>query len=70
MDRNEMMGLIAEALEVDALEPGTELASLDAWDSMGRLSLIVMCDDEFGKKLTSEQIRSFETVQDILDYLA
>ena len=33
---------------------------------MAKLSLIVLFDDEFGKKLTGEQIRSFVTVGDIL----
>ena len=36
---------------------------------MAKLSLIVLCDDEFDKKLTGEQIREFKTVKDILNFL-
>ena len=37
---------------------------------MAKLSLIVLCDEEFGKKLTGEQIRAFKTVGDIITFLA
>jgi acyl carrier protein len=39
------------------------------FDSMAKLTLIVLCDEEFGKKLTGEQIRAFKTVGDILDFM-
>lgn len=70
MGTEEKLELIAEAIEADGLEPGTELESLEEWDSMAKLSLIVMCDDEFGRKLTADGIKGFKTVQDILDFLA
>ena len=37
--------------------------------SMGKLSLIVHCDDEFNKKLLCEVIKGFTTVKDILDFM-
>ena len=63
--------MIEEMLELDGgvLEPATELCSIDEYDSMAKLSLIVLMDDEFGKKLTGEKIRQFKTVQDILDFM-
>jgi acyl carrier protein len=36
---------------------------------MAKLSLIVMMDEEFGKKLLGEQIQKFHTVKDILDFM-
>ena len=36
---------------------------------MTRLSLIVLMDDEFDKKLTGDQIKKFVTVKDILDFM-
>ena len=36
---------------------------------MAKLSLIVLMDDEFGKKLSGEKIREFKTVQDVLDFM-
>ena len=69
MDIKDKLELIADVFEEDVLEPETRLDTLENWDSMGKLSLIVMCDDEFEKKLTSEKLKEFETVQDILDFI-
>lgn len=69
MDTQEFVELVAETLEVDGLELDTTLSSLEEWDSMAKLSLIVMVDDEFGKKLTADDIKGFSTVQDIVDFI-
>jgi len=72
MTNTELISLIEETLEIESgtLTPETELANIEEYDSMGKLSLIVLCDEEFGKKLTGEQIRAFNTVGDILAFLA
>lgn len=46
-----------------------ELEDVDNYDSMAKLSLIVLMDDDFGKKLTGDNIKGFKTVQDILDFM-
>ena len=71
MTQEEKIALLEDMLELDggALKPETELTSIDEYDSMAKLSLIVLMDDEFSKKLTGEQIREFNTVQDILDFM-
>ena len=46
-----------------------KLSCIPEYDSMAKLSLIVMMDEEFGKKLTGEIIREFKTVKDILDFM-
>lgn len=69
MDVQEKIALIAEVLGADNISATTKLADLENWDSMGKLSLIVLCDDEFGKKLTSDEMKGFATVQDILDFI-
>lgn len=71
MTNDEKMRLIEETLELDAntLTEDTVLADVEEFDSMAKLSLIVMCDDEFGKKLSGEELRGFKTVKDILDFL-
>lgn len=71
MSIQEKISMLEEMLELDGgtLKPETELNSIDEYDSMAKLSLIVMMDDEFGKKLSGEQIRQFKTVQDILDFM-
>lgn len=71
MTNEEKIALLEDMLELDngSLQPETELSSIDEYDSMAKLSLIVLMDDEFSKKLSGEQIRQFKTVQDILDYM-
>lgn len=71
MTQEEKIALLEDMLELDGgtLTPETELSSIDEYDSMAKLSLIVLMDDECGKELTGEQIREFNTVQDILDFM-
>lgn len=71
MTQEDKIAMLEDMLELDGgvLEPATELSSIDEYDSMAKLSLIVLMDDEFGKKLTGEKIRQFKTVQDILDFM-
>ena len=68
MTEQEKISLIEETLEMDegTLTADTVLADVDEYNSMAKLSLIVMMDDEFGVKLTGEMIKSFVTVADIL----
>lgn len=71
MKQDEKIALLEDMLELDGgtLKPEMELLSIDEYDSMAKLSLIVLMDDECGKKLTGEKIREFKTVQDILDFM-
>lgn len=71
MTQEEKIALLEDMLELDAntLTPETELSAIEEYDSMAKLSLIVLMDEECGKKLTGEQIRAFKTVQDVLDFM-
>ncbi len=71
MSEQEKIAMIEETLELDegTLTPDTVLADVDEYDSMAKLSLIVMADDEFGVKLTGDMIKGFKTVADILAVL-
>jgi acyl carrier protein len=71
MTNEEKIALLEDMLELDngSLNPETVLAEIEEYDSMAKLSLIVLMDDEFSKKLTGEQIREFKTIQDILDFM-
>ena len=68
MTDQEKLALLEEAWELEegTLTLDTVLADVDEYDSMAKLSLIVMMDDEFGVKLTGDVIKGFETVGDIL----
>ncbi len=69
MTIEEKIELLAETMDIEEseLQADTALADLDCWDSMTKLSVIVMFDDEFGKKITSTDIKEFVTVNDILN---
>lgn len=71
MKRTEIIEMIEEMLDVEvgSLNEGSILSEIPEYDSMTKLSLIVMCDDEFGKKLTGERIVEFSTVKDIVDFI-
>jgi acyl carrier protein len=51
------------------LEESTVLADLEEWNSIARLSLIVLLSDEFNKRISAEKIRSFALVGDILKFM-
>ena len=71
MTNKEKIRLIEDTLELNeyTLTENTLLADIENYDSMTKLTLIVLCDDEFDKKLTGEQINAFKTVKDILDFM-
>ena len=71
MNVENVLNQFEDSLEVElsSLELETKLDDIVEFDSMVKLSLIVMSDDDFGKKLTAEQINEFVTVKDVVDFL-
>ncbi|MBT9150762.1 MAG: hypothetical protein DDT40_00941 [candidate division WS2 bacterium] len=65
------IAMLEEMMEMNEgeLNLEMELSELENWNSMAKLSLIVLMNDEFGKELSGEQIRSFVIVKDILDFM-
>lgn len=72
MTQQAILNLLEDTLDLDmnSLSLDQPLAEIDEYDSMAKLSVIVLADDEFGKKLTGEQMRAFQTVGDIVDFLS
>ena len=71
MTTEEKIALIEETLEVDegTLRMEMELAEIDEYDSMSKLGVIVMMEDEFGVKLTGDNFKHFKTVGDIVNMM-
>lgn len=67
MNNNENITLITRALDIEGRElfPETELASLDEWDSMGKVSIIALLNIR-----DVDEVKTLETVQDILDRMS
>ncbi len=68
MTEREKLALLEDMLELDEgdLTMDKALEDIDEYDSMAKLSLIVLMEDEFGVKLTGDVIKGFETVGDIV----
>ena len=71
MEIEKKIELLADLFDVEKEEivSDQDLASFDAWDSMSKLSLIVMMDEDCEKKLTGEDILCFRTIGDIIDFM-
>lgn len=71
MNLKEKLTLIEEALDTEenTLTPETVLDDVDSWDSIAALSIIAMMDDNFGKTLSSTEIKALVTVGDILAHM-
>lgn len=68
MTEQEKLALLEETIEADegSLKPEMDLEEVAEYDSLAKLSIIVMMEDNFDKKLTADDVRSFKTVGDIL----
>ena len=68
MSNREKIAMLEDIWELDegALTPETMLSDVEEYDSMAKLSLIVLMDDEIEVKLTGEDIKNFQSVSDIL----
>lgn len=69
MEYAEKIVCLAEILEVETSEINTKtkLEEMEYWDSMGKLSLIAMLEENFNRvDITSTQLDNLVTVQDIL----
>lgn len=69
MDLQTKLEKLEDLMDIDSgsLTPETLLSDIEEWDSLSALSYVVMMKDDFGKKISGDQIRAFKTVQDILD---
>ncbi len=69
MSLEEKLELLEETMEVDegSLSGDMLLEDIDEYSSITKLALIVMMEDEFGVKLTSDEVKAFKTVADILE---
>lgn len=57
----------AESLELErsALSMETIFKELDEWDSMSRLSLVVMLDEEYNIQIEEQRFNEIQTVEEL-----
>ena len=56
-------------LEEDTITLEMNLEDIEEWDSMSKLYLMAYVKKEFGQKLTVEEMRQFQTIEDICNYM-
>jgi len=68
MTELEKLAMLEDLMELDegTLSEDTLLNDINEYDSMTKLSLIVMMQDEFDVELDTDTIKGFKTVGDIL----
>ena len=71
MTVQEKLEVLEDILEMyeGTLKVEDSMEDIDEWDSMSKLYLVTYVKKEMQKRLTVDEIKNFETVQDICDYL-
>ena len=67
--KEQLLYKIAEILEVDSVSIQDSLNSFEEWDSLTGLSIIAMVYGDYLKNLTSEQLKNFSTIGDLVTYV-
>lgn len=70
MTIEEKIAMLEEIMDLDegTLSVDDNLEDYEEWDSLSKLSLIAEVKKQFGKVLSTNNIRGFKTVRDICDY--
>ena len=68
MTEREKLAMLEDMLELDegTLSAEMDLDEVEGYDSMAKLSLIVLMEDEFNVKITGDIIKGFAKVGDIV----
>ena len=68
---DEILAWVAEIFEtpLGKIGPETKREEIEAWDSLGILTLIARMDEDFHILLTDEEIQRLRSVGDIVDFL-
>ena len=60
---------IYEDVNVDSLTPETRFKDVEGWDSITLVALVAKLGDEFGKEVTTTEVRNCNTIQDVFNLL-
>jgi len=64
--------LVAEALEtpLDQITPQLEFGGIQAWDSMGHMSIMMLLEEKFGVEIDAEKIAALTSIPAICAYVS
>ena len=68
MDVESKLSILEDIMDIDKgkINEDTILSEIEEWDSMAVMALIAITDDNFHKKVTKDNLKSFKTINDIL----
>lgn len=71
MTTEEKITLLEDLMELDEgeLDINARLEDIEEWDSLSKLSLMATIKKLYNKAITVEELKQFETVKDICEYL-
>lgn len=71
MELNKKLELLEEIMELDEgeLSLDMKLDDMEEWDSLTKLALMAEIRKLMGKTISVEELKAFNTIQDICDYL-
>jgi acyl carrier protein len=69
MTNTELIELFAEAVEVEpsTIQPEKKISEYEEWNSLAWLTIMSLLDERFAVRLSGPEIRSFVSVQDVID---
>jgi acyl carrier protein len=73
MEESKFLAEFKEALEMEENAELTMQASfreIDEWDSLARLSLIALLDDEYEVEMESRDLEGLVTIQDLYNWVS
>jgi len=71
MTNKEKIAMLEEMMELESgtLREETNLADVEEWNSLAKLSFIALMDETFNKKVSAEEMKKFKIVKDIVDFM-
>ncbi len=71
MTLEEKLALLEETIEAEegTLKPEMVLDDVEEYNSLTSLGVVIMLEDDFGKKVSGADMRKLKTVQDLLDLM-
>ena len=66
MTAEEFVKKLVDVMDTQAdLNLSTKLSDVEDWDSLSMVSFFSFCESQLGRRLTPEQIKSAQTVEDL-----
>lgn len=66
---NKLSEDLKNILEIEELDLEISLLDYDSWDSLTRLSIISLLEDDYGIQIKADKIEYFKNLGEFIDYV-